>query len=398
VRHGPPAGAFEVAAVTHRVPRGSRDQNTRQAKLLIVDDEELNGLIVKKHLQVAGYEQCVVLEDSVTALAVIRDEKPDLVILDVMMPQVSGLDILQVMSLDTELQSIPVVIMTASTETVTKYAALELGAADFLAKPIDPNELIVRVRNTLASKLYQDRLKDSAAELERQVRERTAELVTSRAEVVHCLARACEYRDNETGHHIIRVGRYVGLIARKLGCSEQQVEILDLAARLHDIGKIAMPDDILRKPGKLDPEQHDLMKTHCFVGTRIIEPIREDDCTNLRTDARLAAGALQRTRRSPLLILAAKIAQSHHEWWNGTGYPLGLAGEEIPIEGRIAAIADVFDALTSVRPYKPAYRRERSFEMMAELRGTQFDPRLLDLFLQSDAEITRIQMEYMDRN
>ena len=384
--------------MTHRVPRGSRDQNTRQAKLLIVDDEELNGLIVKKHLQVAGYEQCVVLEDSVTALAVIRDEKPDLVILDVMMPQVSGLDILQVMSLDTELQSIPVVIMTASTETVTKYAALELGAADFLAKPIDPNELIVRVRNTLASKLYQDRLKDSAAELERQVRERTAELVTSRAEVVHCLARACEYRDNETGHHIIRVGRYVGLIARKLGYSEPQVEILDLAARLHDIGKIAMPDDILRKPGKLDPEQHDLMKTHCFVGTRIIEPIREDDCTNLRTDARLAAGALQRTRRSPLLILAAKIAQSHHEWWNGTGYPLGLAGEEIPIEGRIAAIADVFDALTSVRPYKPAYLRERSFEMMAELRGTQFDPRLLDLFLQSDAEITRIQMEYMDRN
>jgi putative two-component system response regulator len=390
-RPTPHADLFKT--VTVLVPPKPLDQSVKQAKVLIVDDEEFNGFMLKKHLQAAGFERFVVLDNSIIALDAIRDEKPDLVILDVMMPMVSGLDILQVMSLDPALQSIPALIMTASTDAATKHTALELGAADFLSKPIDPHELVPRVRNTLTNKLAQDRLKNSTVELERLVRERTTDLVVSREEVVHCLARACEYRDNDTGQHIIRVGRYVGLIAHKLGFPQVQVENLDLAARLHDIGKIAIPDDILRKPGKLEPHQIELMRTHCQVGKQIIEP---HDNANGKHAAHPPGVAKPQT--SPLLTLAAKIAHTHHEWWDGSGYPLGLSGQDIPIEGRIVAIADVFDALNSKRPYKPAYSSETAFELMAKLRGKQFDPQLLDLFFRCGAEIAMIQRAYADHD
>jgi putative two-component system response regulator len=366
------------------------------AKILIVDDEECNILVARKYLQADGFTKIQAVTDSSRAIAVIRSEKPDLVLLDIMMPQVSGTDILQVMALDPVLQRIPVLILTASTDATTKRHCLDLGASDFLGKPVDPNDLLPRVRNTLTNKQHQDRLSQYAEKLEAIVRERTMELVASRQQVIHCLARAAEFRDDNTGQHVVRVGRYVGVIARKLGFSDNQVELLELAAQLHDIGKIGIPDDILKKPGKLDPDEYNLMQKHCMIGKKIIAPLLPEEFTILKSHTRIGSNLLN-VRSSPLLVLAARIAQTHHERWDGTGYPLGLRGEDIPIEGRLTTVADVFDALSTSRPYKAAYPRERCFKILEEGRATQFDPRVLDAFFAAGDEIIQIQLEFMDQ-
>jgi putative two-component system response regulator len=372
------------------------DPGLRAAKILMVDDEECNILVARKYLQTDGYTKIQAVTDSTKAIALIRSEKPDLVLLDVMMPKVSGLDILQVMALDPVLQRIPVLILTASNDAQTKKNCLELGASDFLGKPVDPNDLLPRVRNTLTNKQHQDRLSQYAERLESIVRERTMELVASRQQVIHCLARAAEFRDDNTGQHVVRVGRYVGVIARRLGFSDSQVELLELAAQLHDIGKIGIPDDILKKPGKLDPDEYNLMQRHCMIGKKIIAPLLPEEFTVLKSHTRIGSNLLN-VRSSPLLVLAARIAQTHHERWDGTGYPLGLRGEDIPIEGRLTSVADVFDALSTSRPYKAAYPREKCFKILEEGRGTQFDPRVLDAFFASSDEVVQIQLEYMDQ-
>jgi putative two-component system response regulator len=372
------------------------DPGLRSARILIVDDEECNILVARKYLQTDGYTKIQAVTDSTKAVALIRSEKPDLVLLDVMMPQVSGLDILQVMALDPVLQRIPVLILTASHDAQTKKNCLELGVSDFLGKPVDPNELLPRVRNTLTNKQHQDRLSQYAERLESIVRERTMELIASRQQVIHCLARAAEFRDDNTGQHVVRVGRYVGVIARRLGFSDSQVELLELAAQLHDIGKIGIPDDILKKPGKLDPDEYNLMQKHCMIGKKIIAPLLPEEFTILKSHTRIGSNLLN-VRSSPLLVLAARIAQTHHERWDGTGYPLGLRGEDIPIEGRLTSVADVFDALSTSRPYKAAYPREKCFKILEEGRGTQFDPRVLDAFIASSDEVVQVQLEYMDQ-
>ncbi|MCA9079362.1 MAG: response regulator [Planctomycetaceae bacterium] len=371
-------------------------QCTKSARILIVDDEELNVRVVRKYLADAGYSNFVTTSDSTEAIELIRSEKPDLVLLDIMMPEVSGVDILHVMSLDQKLQNIPVIVLTASNDGDVRHVCLELGVSDFLSKPVEPTDLLPRVRNMLLNKQYRDQLASHAEKLEEQVRIRTAELAASREEVVHCLARAGEYRDDDTGHHVVRVGKYVGVIARALGFASSRVELMELAAQLHDIGKIGIPDSILHKPGKLDPEQYDVIKSHCAVGRDIIAPLPSKEASMLRSHARLGASLLH-VPSSPLLMLAARIAQTHHEWWDGTGYPLGLKGEDIPIEGRMTAVADVYDALSSKRPYKPAFPREKCFEILQEGRGTHFDPKVLDAFFHCADEIIQIQIDYMDR-
>ena len=286
-------------------------------------------------------------------------------------------------------------VLTAASDAQIKRKALELGATDFLPKPVDPHELLPRVRNALLTKAYHDRLAHENARLEEEVRRRTAELAASREEVVHCLARAAEYRDDDTGHHVMRVGLYVGVIARGLGFTEAQIELLEMAAQLHDLGKIAVSDSILRSTGKLDPEQFELMKKHCGIAKKIMQPLAEEQWRILRSHTRMGAGLLH-VRSSPLLMLAAKVAQTHHEWWNGAGYPLGLAGEDIPIEGRMTAVADVYDALSSRRPYKEPFPREKCFAILEEGRGTHFDPKVLDAFFARKEEIINIQLQYMD--
>ncbi len=388
----------DVESSLQRVSDGSaarKSINTKHARIMIVDDEELNILVARKHLADAGYSNFLTVTDSSTAVARIKDEKPDLILLDIMMPEVSGLDILHLLSLEDRLQHIPVLILSASTDNDLKRVCLELGVTDFLSKPVDPCELLPRVRNVLLNKHYRDQLAQHAEQLEQQVRQRTAELAASREEVVHCLARAAEYRDDDTGQHVVRVGKYVGVIARELGFSESRIEVIELAAKLHDIGKIGIADAILHKPGKLDPEQFELIRSHCAFGKDIISPLATSDWNVLKTHARLGASLLN-VASSPLLLLAARIAQTHHERWDGAGYPLGLRGEDIPIEGRMTAVADVFDALSSRRPYKPAFPREKCFAILEEGRGTHFDPQVLDAFFRKSEDIIRIQIDYMD--
>jgi putative two-component system response regulator len=388
------------APVSPTVPSSLRESTevedlVRNSRIMIVDDEQFNILVVRRFLELEGYRDFISVTDSTRAIDQIRSEKPDLVLLDIMMPEVSGLDILSALRADESLRQIPVLILTAKVDAETKKQALELRAMDFLAKPVDPNDLVPRVRNALIVKSYQDRLASHAEELEAKVQRRTAELAHSRQQIVHCLARAAEYRDNDTGMHVVRVGKYVGVIARALGFVESRVEMIELASQLHDVGKIGLPDSILLFNGPLHGDQRQDMQRHCAVGKRILEPMSASNIELLKSHARMGA-EIAFVPTSPLLMLASRIAQTHHEWWDGSGYPLGLAGNDIPVEGRMTAIADVFDALSSRRTYKEPIPRETCFEMMEENGGTQFDPKLLQVFFDNADEIIDIQIQFME--
>jgi putative two-component system response regulator len=404
ITHVPVAAVVAPPAAKPARMEGQRPKTTdgtvqrnpiMDCSIMILDDEPYNVMVVRKYLRDEGYANLLECTDSSQAMKIIHEKKPSLLLLDIMMPKVSGLDILRALRLDEQARRFPVLILTASTDAATKRAALDLGAADFLPKPVDPNDLIPRVRNALTTMIYEQRLANYAEKLEQDVRKRTAELAASREEVIHCLARAAEYRDDITGRHVVRVGRYAGIIARELGFSAADVERLELAAQLHDVGKIGIPDAILNNHGKLDPEQFAVMQRHCSFAKKILTPLGEHECQTLRTHPQIGASLLE-ISSSPILMLAARIAQTHHEWWNGSGYPLGLAGEDIPLEGRITAVADVFDALSSPRTYKAPIPREKCLAIMSEDRGTHFDPRVLDAFFARSQEVVQVQMEYMD--
>jgi len=367
----------------------------KDARIMIVDDEPLNIMTFRQHLKGEGYRNFVTTENPREALVMIREEQPDVLLLDIHMPHISGLDIVRVMALDPVMQHIPVLILTASTDPAVRRKALDLGASDFLAKPIDPNELLPRVRNAIILKQHYDMAANEAARLEQQVERRTRQLEATRQQLILSLARAAEHRDNDTGNHVIRVGRYAALIASALDYPTSKLAMLEQAAQLHDVGKIGIPDSILFKPGKLDHDQYDLMKRHCAIGKQIIEPISEKDWEILKTHTRRGESLLH-VRSSPLLMLAARIAQTHHEKWDGSGYPLGLSGEDIPLEGRIVAVADVFDALSSARPYKKPFSREKCFAILEEGRGKHFDPRVLDAFFKMSERIIETQLLLMD--
>ncbi|MGD9857559.1 MAG: HD domain-containing phosphohydrolase [Planctomycetaceae bacterium] len=366
-----------------------------QGKIAIIDDEPLNVMTLGKHLKIAGMTDIVSTSDATAAFDLLLSARPDLVLLDVMMPVVTGIDVLRRARSDTRLQHLPVLILTASSDQEIKQSCLELGATDFLTKPIDPIDLIPRVRNALVTKHYHDQLARHALHLQEEVRKRTAELAASRAEVVHCLARVAEFRDDVTGNHIRRVGRYVGILARQLGFTDQEAETFELAAQLHDIGKVGIPDEILKKAGPLDPEEFDLMKTHCALAKTVIQPLDARRTAILRKHGLIGSELLD-VSSSPLLLTAARIAQTHHEWWNGAGYPFGLKGDDIPIEGRITAVADVYDALSSKRPYKAAMPREKCFDILQKESGTHFDPQVLDAFFACQHEIIDAQLELQD--
>jgi len=365
------------------------------AKILILDDEPANVRVLKRYLETAGYSNIQTSTDSTSALEWIDQQRADVLLLDVMMPEVSGIDILGQMRKHPRLRFVPVLIVTANTDSETKQICLSLGANDFLAKPVDPNELLPRVRNTLITRSFQNQMTRYAQQLERRVKERTRELELSRREVVECLARAAEYRDTETGNHVVRVGRFAGIIARRLNFSEEEVSNLELAAQLHDVGKIAIPDAILHKPGRLDPDEFDYIKRHAAIGHSIIRAHSPQEAQVLRRHV-MAGGQLLAAQASPLLQLASTIALSHHERYDGKGYPLGIKGEDIPLEARVTSVADVYDALSSSRPYKDPMPREKCFEILEEGRGTQFDPRVLDAFFASSEEILAVQLELVD--
>ena len=390
-----PAPAREIPPASAIASEETPEQMVTNRKVCIIDDEPINIRVTQKHLERCGYSEFITTTNPSEACTLIFKEQPGVVLLDLMMPEVSGLDILRVLRMDDRTQQLPVLILTASTDSASKRAALELGATDFLMKPIDFDELIPRVRNALLIKAHNDHLREYATRLVEEVRQRTHDLAQSRLDLVHRLARAAEYRDNETGRHVIRVGRYVEVIARAMGLDEETVELMRHAAPLHDVGKIAIPDAILLSPNKLTPDEYEHMKLHSSLGKKIFEKINDEEWMQFRRHPD-AGNAILGGSDCPLLRMASRIAISHHEKWDGSGYPLALAGEDIPLEGRITAVADVFDALSSKRTYKEAYPMNRCMEIMEEERGKHFDPAVLDAFFSQRERIIEIQIEHAD--
>ena len=388
---------IEKEPVESRIPdvRLQFDRDICRAKILIVDDEQLNIEVVQRYLRIDGFNNIFSTDHSGQALPLIGLHQPDVVLLDIQMPGISGLEILRTLRADAELCQIPVIILTGSSDSETKLSALRAGATDLLAKPVHGEELIARLGNVIRIKLYQDQLHRHSEELEDAVRKRTAELESSRLDVIHCLARAAEFRDDDTGQHVVRVGKYARIIGQQLGFSQQQLDILEPAAQLHDVGKIGIADSILLKPGKLSEDEFEVMQKHCGYGKKIVGQISAEDARLIRGHTEIGARIME-TGRSPILEMARRIALTHHEKWDGTGYPLGLAGEDIPLEGRITAVADVFDALSSKRPYKAAFPLDRCLTIMEEGRGKHFDPNILDAFFARRSDIIQVQIDAAD--
>lgn len=341
--------------------------------ILIVDDEPANLKLLDSQLRRAGYSNLVLVEDSREVISQYRSSRPDLVLLDLAMPYLDGYAVLeQLKALEDPLLP-PVIVLTAQHGRDNLLRALEAGARDFLAKPFDRNELIMRVRNLLDVHLSHRMIYDRNEQLEELVQARTSELRKTRLQVVHRLGRASEYRDEETGRHILRISYMAAIIATALGWGDEDRDLMLHASPMHDIGKIGIPDAILRKPAKLDPEEWGVMKTHTTIGAELLEG-----------------------DKSKLLTLAREIALTHHERWNGTGYPNGLAGEEIPESGRIVAITDVFDALTSERPYKKAWSTDAALELIQRERDGHFDPRVVDAFFDRLPYILQVRERFAE--
>ena len=365
--------------------------NINASSVTIIDDEPTNVAMVKRYLSQGGFERLTTITDSTKAFEHIYQARPDLVLLDICMPQVDGMEILKQIRAEKETATIPVVFLTSSTDTQTKVEALTLGANDFLHKPVNSSELLARVRNTLMAKAHVDLLAGYSAKLEHEVQLRTQELVASRREAIQCLARAAEIRDDKTGQHVLRVGRYAAIIAKELGFTAEQIVDLEHAAQLHDVGKIGVPDAILNKPDRLTTDEFEAIKDHCRAGSRIIR-----DDSEGQSDSSNKIGDFLDDCSSPVMRLAALVAESHHEKWDGSGYPRGLQGEDIPIEGRITAICDVFDAISTDRPYKKAYPLDQCFEIIKNGRGSHFDPAIVDAFFARKNEIIAAYNEYYD--
>jgi len=333
--------------------------------ILVVDDTPENIDVLSGVLRPA-YKVKAALNGE-KALSIARgDPRPDMILLDIMMPGMDGYEVCRRLKADPLTAKVPVIFITAKSEVEDERRGFELGAVDYITKPISPPIVQARVRTHLA--LY-----DQNRELERKVAERTAELNETRLEVIRRLGRAAEFKDNETGLHVIRMSHYSRLIAEALNVGDAWTELLFNAAPMHDIGKIGIPDHILLKPGKLDDGEWVIMRKHPEFGAAIIGEHASD-----------------------LMKLSKEVALTHHEKWDGSGYPKGLAGERIPISGRIVAIADVFDALTSERPYKKAWSVEDALKVIDEGAGKHFDPDLVPLFHDVLPEALRIKEQYAE--
>jgi putative two-component system response regulator len=358
-----------------------------RARILVVDDEPINVEVLVAYLEDEGYSNIISYTDSVSLLMQLETIDFDVVLMDLMMPRVSGLDLLQQIHDSRRLRHIPSIVLTASTDRSTKRKAIDLGAADFLCKPFDPEELLSRVQNALIRKAHLDRIQNDKLDLMQRVEQRTAELVSSQIQLIQCLGRAAEYRDNDTGKHVIRVGRFSAILAEELGLDPVTVQRIEMAATLHDIGKLGVPDTVLLKPGRLTEEEMACIRSHAALGKAIITA-QEDNLSDLDGHP---------TYVSPLLAMAAVIAGSHHERWDGSGYPDKLSGENIPLEGRIVAVADVFDALTTERPYKKAFSIEESVSIIEKGSGTHFDPAVVNAFMNRLPEIRQVCLRYQDQ-
>jgi putative two-component system response regulator len=321
----------------------------------------------------------------------------DAVVTDIGMPGMSGLDLLERMQQSDQTKGVPVVVLTGLCDRGLKEQALERGAADLLNKPVDVGHLIARLRNVLQTKTYEDGLRATNGLLADKVQRQKADLAQSRMSVICRLGMAAEFRDEDTGNHVIRVGCFSRVVAAALDMPRSFLEMLLLAAPLHDIGKIGIPDNVLLKPGPLDDDEWAVMQRHCEIGERILREQSKVLVPLLDWYAVDPPGMKDAlSHQDPALEMAATIALTHHEKWDGSGYPVGLAGEAIPIESRIVAVADVFDALTSNRPYRPARPEDEALTIMAATVGSHFDPRVHAAFVRSLAEIRTIRARFAD--
>ncbi len=342
-------------------------------KVLIIDDSEINLTLLKHLVLRLGNCEPLLFPQPKDALAWCQDQVPDLVIVDYMMPDMDGLQFITAFRALEGLADIPVLMITANDQKDVRYQALVGGANDFLNKPVDRTEFDARARNMLALRQGQKFLADRALHLQSLVEQQTERILQQEQELIYRLSRAAEFRDPETGAHIQRMAHYSTLIAAQMGMSEADQHLLLQAAPMHDVGKIGIPDYILLKPGRLSPEEFEVMKGHARLGYELLHG-----------------------SASPILQTGAEIARAHHEKFDGSGYPGHLAGEDIPLMGRIVAVADVFDALTSERPYKRAWSLEDARKHLEDNSGTHFDPACVAAFLATWEQAMEIRERFQD--
>jgi putative two-component system response regulator len=347
----------------------------KNSNILIIDDEAANVKLLERILETAGYKNITSSQDPNDTVALFKEKNSDLILLDLNMPKLDGYAVMAKLN---EIEGItlpPILVLTAQHMQSFRQRALDSGAIDYVTKPFDANELLSRVRNLLEVQMAHKFMRNQNEILEQKVFKRTQALNETRLQVVRCLGRAAEYRDEETGLHIIRMSKMAVILARASGMDEEQCDLLLNAAPMHDIGKIGIPDHILLKPGRFEPDEWALMQQHAQIGADILS---EDT--------------------SDLMKMAHDIALTHHEKWNGEGYPNNLKGDEIPLVGRLCAISDVFDALTSKRPYKKAWSVDDAVKLILSESGKHFDPKLVNLFVENITKIESIKDKYAEPN
>lgn len=376
------------------------DEEPSVITILVVDDEKPIRQTIRYYLEDNDYN-VLEAENGRVGLELFKQKKPDLVLVDLRMPEVDGLDVLA--HITGQSTDTPVIIISGTGIIADVVEALRLGAWDYLLKPIeDMSVLLHAVHKALErTRLIRENLEYSQ-QLEEKVKIRTAqleaanrELVETQLQVIRKLGKAAEYKDNETGRHVIRVSLYCGILAEALGLPPETVDLIRLCSPMHDLGKIGIPDNILQKPGPLDPSEWEMMKEHSGIGKDMLQPLTAEDIDLYRKHTYIGEAILGGTD-SPLLEMARKIAAYHHEHWDGSGYPYGLKGEDIPIEARIVTVADIYDALSSQRAYKEPFPEEKCQQILRGFSGTLLDPAVVDAFFQNIDQILKIKEEWKD--
>ena len=348
-------------------------QQIFSSRILIVDDNPVNVNLLEQILTINGYRNFDSTCDPTEVLELYKKNSYELILLDLNMPVMDGFDVMQQLKEIIDCEYLPIIVITALNDPETCQKSLAMGARDFITKPFDNIEVKHRIYNMLEVRILYKQHYEQEKILDQKVKTRTQELEDSRIEMIRRLGQASEYRDNETGMHIIRMSMACAKLARALGLGEEFAQNILETSPLHDLGKIGIPDDILLKPGKLDEDEWQIMQSHTTIG---YELLKNSD--------------------SEIMELAQSIALNHHEKWDGSGYPNGLKGQEIPIEARIASICDVFDALTSDRPYKKAWPLDDVIDYLKSNSGIQFDPEITEVFLQIIPEIVTLRTQYQD--
>ena len=341
-----------------------RTNNWGEARILIIDDHQANVDVLKRILRTAGFVNVNSTTDPAVGVTLVNTWAPDLVLLDLHMPKLDGFTVLDSIRPHLGIGYLPVVMLTADSSSDTRRRALASGVKDFLLKPFDATEVVLRIQNLLETRSLYSTIRHQNAQLEQNVAERTRQLEQAQLEILQRLAAAAEFRDDETGEHTQRVGELAARLAMRLRLSVDRVDLIRRAAPLHDVGKIGIPDAILRKAGRLTREERCIMQTHVNIGASM-----------------LAGGS------SALVRTAELIARGHHERWDGGGYPDQVSGEQIPLESRLVAVADYFDALTHNRPYRGAWSTEKALRKIVGERGRHFDPRVVDALLKDSAAL-----------